>query len=49
MGRVNLMNGSVDCMKVHLCTEYLGLELKTEIIFIKIPCCNGNTYFAQYM
>jgi len=43
------MNGSADCMKVHLCTVCLGLELKTENVSMKIPCCNGNTYFAQYV
>jgi len=43
------MNGSADCMKVHLCTVCLGLELKTENIFMKIPCFNGSTYFAQYV
>lgn len=45
-GRVKLMNGSAGCMTVHLCTVCLGLELKTENVFMKIPCCNGNTHFA---
>jgi hypothetical protein len=48
-GRVKLMNGSTNCMKVHLCTVCLGLELKTKNIFMKICFCNGNNYFAQFV
>jgi hypothetical protein len=46
-GGMSLMNGSTDRVKVHLCTVCLGLELKIENVFMKIPCCYGNAYFAH--
>jgi hypothetical protein len=45
--RVSLMNGSTGCVKVHLCMVCLGLELKIENVFMKIPCYYGNAYFAH--